>query len=116
MADEIVGNATLLQDQLNQSSEQLTSTNLTVDMIESLIQNTSTSLDDSEAFLEDSRDTISSSRSTLFELGRRIRGLELQVEQNEVDLEMARNLTDVAARIANQTELVGVVITVQLQL
>lgn len=106
LANEVIENVPLLRDQLNQLIQQLADGNLVADTTRLLLNGASGLLNTSESLLGDSEGVIVEARRSLSELGERLGELESQVERNEVDLQVASNLTSLAEEAATVTEMV----------
>lgn len=103
----MVVNSTILRDQLDQLLRDLDASTSIANTTESLLGGASETLDNSEALLGESEGAINSSRSRLTVLRGRLSGLEVQIEQNEFELRVARNLTASAVLLADEAELVS---------
>lgn len=106
LASEVIESIPLLRDQLNQLIQQLAEGNVVANTTRSLLDEASELLDTSESLLGDSESVIVEARRSLSELGGRVGELESQIERNEVDIQVARNLTSLAAVAADETEMV----------
>ena len=112
LADEVVSNATDLQAQLEQLMLQLVTSTSLADDSEMLLDQASGSLDASESLLNTSEGSLDMSHSRLAELGGRLRELEAQIDQNELDFAVAQNLTESAVLLADQAESVSPVVLI----
>lgn len=108
LASEVVQTAALLQDRLNELIQQLVRSAEIANATDLLLSDTTADLGVSGELLGDSGGKINASRTDLQQLRVRLGVLELQIDQNLEELEVARSLTSVAAEIASQTEIVSV--------
>lgn len=104
LTDEVVSNATELQAQLEELMLELETSTSVAEASQILLVQASESLSASESLLNETEDSLDISRSRLAILGVRLMELEAQIDQNELDFEVARNLTEIAVELANQTE------------
>ena len=108
LADDAINSSRSLEAQLNLLVQQLGEYNSITNTTGILLDEATEDLDSSENLLDGSEKAIGASRVSLQDLGRRLEGLEALIAENEENLEVARNLTSVAAEVANETELVRI--------
>ena len=106
LAGEVIANSLSLQNLLDQLFQQLSAAGNVANTASSLLNEAEGGLGVAEMILDASRNQQTSSDSTLRELATRLAGLRLLIQQNRVDLEVARNLTTVATEVADQAEMV----------
>ena len=107
LAEEIANQSRSLQNQLNRSRQLLSDGNTVASVAEASLGQASGRLADSEQLQNDAEGTMAASNASLGALNERLAGLEVLIQQNEAELEVARDLADLAVESADDVSMVG---------